>query len=85
MARGVNKVILLGNVGQNLGLKHTGSGIPVVSIRIATDESYKDRDGNKVPKTEWHNVVAWDKLAEICADYLKVGDRVYIEGSLQTR
>lgn len=85
MARGVNKVILIGNLGQDPELKYTGSGTAVCNMRIATTESYKDRDGNQVENTEWHSVVAWARLAEVCGEYLKKGSQVYIEGSLQTR
>ncbi len=85
MARGVNKVILIGNLGQDPELRYTGSGTAVCNLRIATNESYKDRDGNLVDKTEWHNVVAWDRLAEICNEYLQKGSQIYFEGSLQTR
>lgn len=83
--RGVNKVILVGNLGADPELRYTGSGTAVANFRLATSESYKDRDGNQVEKTEWHQVVAWDRLAEICGEYLKKGKQVYIEGSLQTR
>ena len=85
MARGINKVILVGNLGQDPELRYTGSGTAVCNMRIATSESYKDRDGNQVENTEWHTVVAWSRLAEICGEYLKKGRQVYIEGSLQTR
>ncbi|GAB5536578.1 MAG: single-stranded DNA-binding protein [Rubricoccaceae bacterium] len=85
MARGINKVILIGNLGQDPELRYTGSGTAVCNMRIATSESYKDRDGNQVENTEWHTVVAWSRLAEICGEYLKKGRQVYIEGSLQTR
>jgi single-strand DNA-binding protein len=85
MARGVNKVILIGNLGADPELRYTPSGTAVCNFRIATNESYKDREGNQVDKTEWHNVVAWERLAEICGEYLKKGRQVYIEGSLQTR
>jgi single-strand DNA-binding protein len=84
-SRGVNKVILVGNLGADPELRYTGSGTAVCNFNVATNESYKDRDGNMVEKTEWHRVVAWDRLAEICAEYLKKGRQVYIEGSLQTR
>ncbi|HLT46850.1 MAG TPA: single-stranded DNA-binding protein [Rubricoccaceae bacterium] len=84
-SRGVNKVILVGNLGADPELRYTGSGTAVCNFNVATNESYKDRDGNLVEKTEWHRVVAWDRLAEICAEYLKKGRQVYIEGSLQTR
>jgi single-strand DNA-binding protein len=85
MARGVNKVILIGNLGQDPELRYTGSGTAVCNMRLATNESYKDSNGEMVDKTEWHNVVAWARLAEICNEYLKKGSQVYFEGSLQTR
>jgi len=85
MARGVNKVILIGNLGEPPELRYTDSGTAVCNMRLATNESYKDRDGNLVDKTEWHNVVAWARLAEICNEYLQKGSQVYFEGSLQTR
>ncbi len=85
MARGVNKVMLIGNLGQDPEVRSTGSGTAVCNLRIATNESYKDQDGQLVEKTEWHSVVAWSRLAEICGEYLKKGSRVYFEGSLQTR
>ncbi len=85
MARGVNKVIIIGNLGQDPELRYTGNGTAVCNLRIATNESYKDQEGQLVEKTEWHSVVAWSRLAEICGEYLKKGSRVYFEGSLQTR
>jgi single-strand DNA-binding protein len=85
MARGLNKVILIGNLGQDPELRYTGNGTAVCNIRLATNESYKDADGNMVDKTEWHTIVAWSRLAEICGEYLKKGSQVYFEGSLQTR
>ena len=85
MARGVNKVILVGNLGSDPELRYTGSGTAVCNFSLATTESYKDRDGNQVENTEWHRVVAWARLAEICGEYLKKGRQVYIEGQLQTR
>lgn len=85
MARGVNKVILVGNLGQDPELRYTGSGTAVCNMRLATNESYKDSNGELVEKTEWHSVVAWARLAEICGEYLKKGSQVYFEGSLQTR
>lgn len=85
MARGVNKVILLGNLGQDPEMKYMPSGGAVVNLRIATNESYKDREGNQVERTEWHTVVMFNKLAEIAGQYLKKGRSVYIEGSLRTR
>src|SRR5690606_26687437 len=85
MARGVNKVILIGNLGQDPELRYTGSGTAVCNMRIATNEAFKDASGEWVEKTEWHSVVAWSRLAEICGEYLTKGSQVYIEGSLQTR
>ena len=85
MARAVNKVILIGNLGQDPELRYTGSGTAVCNMRLATNESYKDSNGELVEKTEWHSVVAWARLAEICGEYLKKGSQVYFEGSLQTR
>ena len=85
MARGINKVILVGNLGQDPELRYTGSGTAVCNMRVATSESYKDRDGNMVENTEWHTVVAWARLAEICGEYPKKGSQAYFEGSLQTR
>src|SRR5690606_5417695 len=83
MARGINKVILVGNLGQDPELRYTGTGTAVCNMRVATNEAYKDADGNMVEKTEWHSVVAWGRLGEICAEYLKKGSHVYVEGSLQ--
>jgi len=85
MARGVNKVILVGNLGQDPELRYTGGGTAVCNLRLATNESYKDANGEWVEKTEWHSVVAWARLAEICNEYLRKGSQVYFEGSLQTR
>ena len=85
MARGINKVILVGNLGQDPELRYTGSGTAVCNMRLATNEAYKDANGEWVDKTEWHSVVAWSRLAEICNEYLKKGSQVYFEGSLQTR
>ena len=85
MARGINKVILIGNLGQDPELRYTNSGTAVCNFRIATNESYKDSSGQMVDKTEWHNIVTWARLAEICGEYLRKGSQVYIEGSLQTR
>lgn len=82
---GVNKVILVGNLGADPEVKTLDSGTKVATIRLATSERYKDRDGNPQERTEWHNVVLWRGLAEITEKYLKKGRQVYIEGSLQTR
>jgi single-strand DNA-binding protein len=85
MARGVNKVILIGNLGQDPDLRYTGNGTPVCNMSVATNESYVDDEGNEVDNTEWHSVVAWGRLAEICDEYLSQGSQVYIEGKNQTR
>ncbi len=85
MARGINKVILVGNLGADPEVRYTPQGTAVANFNVATNESYKNRDGEMVEKTEWHRVVAWDRLAEIIGEYLKKGSQVYIEGSLQTR
>ena len=87
MARsGTNKVILVGNLGQDPDVKYTPGGAAVTTLRIATSESWKDKDtGNDQERTEWHRVVLWRRLAEIAGEYLKKGSKVYIEGSLQTR
>jgi len=81
----VNKVILVGNLGKDPELRYTASGTAVCNFSLATTESYKDRDGNKQEKTEWHNIVVWRQLAEICGKYLTKGKQIYIEGKLQTR
>ena len=80
----INKAIILGNLGKDPEVKFTPSGVAVCNFTVATSESWKDKEGNKQEKTEWHNVVAFGKLAEICGEYLKKGKQVYIEGRLQT-
>lgn len=86
MARGINKVILIGNLGKNPELRNMASGGAVVNITLATSESWKDKSsGESRERTEWHNVVFFNKLAEIVAWYLEKGSRVYVEGSLRTR
>ena len=85
MARGINKVILLGNLGKDPEVKYTPSGTPVAKLALATNERFKDKDGQWQDRTEWHNVVVWQRLAEIAGEYLKKGSKVYIEGRLQTR
>ncbi len=82
---GVNKVILVGNLGSDPTMRHTPNGTAVVNFNIATTERFTTKDGEKDSRTEWHRVVAWARLAEICNDYLKKGKQVYIEGRLQTR
>jgi single-strand DNA-binding protein len=85
MSGSVNKVILVGRLGKDPELKYTPSGAPVAKFSLATDESFKDRTGEKQNRTEWHNIVAWNKLAEICGEYLTKGKLVYIEGSIRSR
>tara|TARA_Y100001970_G_C14206745_1_gene844519 strand:+ start:1276 stop:1713 length:438 start_codon:yes stop_codon:yes gene_type:complete len=87
MARsGINKVILVGNLGQDPEVKYTAGGAAVTTLSLATSESWKDKDtGTDQEKTEWHRVVLWRRLAEIAGEYLKKGSKVYIEGQLQTR
>ena len=86
MARGVNKVILIGNLGQDPESRTTPGGTTVTNIRVATTDSWTDRQsGEKKESTEWHTVVMWNKLGEIAAEYLRKGSQVYIEGRLQTR
>jgi single-strand DNA-binding protein len=86
MAKSVNKVILVGRLGRDPELKYTASGTPFCRFSIATDDVWNDKgSGERQERTEWHNIVAWDRLAEICNQYLTKGKQVYIEGSLQTR
>lgn len=85
MAGTVNKVILIGRVGQDPEVRYTSSGSPVANFSVATDESFKSRNGEQQQHTEWHRVVAWNKLAEICGEYLTKGKLVYIEGSIRSR
>jgi single-strand DNA-binding protein len=83
--KSVNKVTLLGNLGKDPEVKYTPSGTPVAKLALATNERYKDKEGQWQDRTEWHNVVLWQRLAEIAGEYLKKGSKVYIEGKLQTR
>ena len=86
MAKSVNKVILVGRLGKDPELKYTASGTPFCRFSMATDDVWNDKSsGERQEKTEWHNIVVWDRLAEICNQYLTKGRLVYIEGSLQTR
>lgn len=82
---GVNKVILVGRLGADPELRHTADGIPVATFNVATTEIRRDKNGNKFERTEWHRVIAWRKLGEICGEYLKKGRLVYIEGKIQSR
>ena len=83
--KSVNKVILIGNLGKDPEVKYTPQGTAVAKITLATNERWKDKDGNWQDRTEWHNVVLWQRLAEIAGEYLKKGGKVYVEGRLQTR
>ncbi len=85
MSNSVNKAILVGRLGKDPEVKYTQGGTAVARFSLATDEVWKDQSGEKQQKTEWHNIVAWNKLAEICGQYLAKGRLVYIEGRLQTR
>ena len=82
---GVNKVILLGRLGADPEVRYTAGGTAVAKFNLATSETWKDKDGSKQEKTEWHRVVAFGKLGETCGEYLSKGKQVYVEGKLQTR
>ena len=82
---GVNKVILVGNLGKDPEVRHLESGNSVAHFTLATNEYYKDKQGNRVERTEWHNISAWRGLAELAEKYLKKGAQVYVEGKLRTR
>jgi len=86
MARGINKVIIVGNLGQDPEVRYTAGGAAVTNISVATSEQWKDKNtGENVVKTEWHRIVFFSRLAEIAGEYLRRGSQVYIEGKLQTR
>lgn len=80
----VNKAILVGHLGKDPVVRHTANGIPVATFSLATSESYKDERGERIEKTEWHNIVLWRSLAEVAEKYLKKGMKVYIEGKITT-
>lgn len=82
---GVNKVILVGNLGKDPEVRHLEGGATVANFPIATSETYKDKSGNRIEHTEWHNIVLWRGLAEIAEKYLRKGNQVYIEGKIKTR
>jgi single-strand DNA-binding protein len=82
--KSVNKVILVGNLGKDPEIKHTQQGKPVATFSLATNERYKDKDGQWQDRTEWHNIVLWERLAEVAGEYLKKGGKVYIEGRIRT-
>ncbi len=82
---GVNKVIIVGNLGQDPEVRYTQSGSAVANFSVATSETFTDKAGEKQERTEWHRIVAWGKTAELCGEYLQKGRQVYLEGKLQTR
>ncbi len=82
---GVNKVILVGNLGKDPELRRLENGTAVTKFSLATSDSYKDKDGNRVDQTEWHNIVLWRGLAEVAEKYLKKGSQIYIEGKIKSR
>jgi single-strand DNA-binding protein len=84
MPKSVNKVILVGNVGKDPEVKYTPSGIPVGKFSLATNERFKDKNGEFQERTEWHTIVAWQRLAEIVGEFVSKGSKVYVEGKLQT-
>ncbi|MEE4313920.1 MAG: single-stranded DNA-binding protein [Desulfofustis sp.] len=81
----INKAIIIGNLGADPEMRFTQSGAPVATFNVATTERWKDQSGAQQESTEWHRIVAWRKLAEICGEYLHKGSKVYIEGKIQTR
>ena len=86
MARGINKVILIGNLGRDPEMRYTANQQPIANLSVATSDSWTDRNTNeRTERTEWHRVVCFARLAEICGEYLRKGSKVYIEGRLQTR
>jgi single-strand DNA-binding protein len=82
--KSVNKVLLVGNLGKDPEVKYTASGIPLARFSLATSERFKDQNGEFKERTEWHSIVAWQKLAEIVGEFLSKGSKVYVEGKLQT-
>ena len=85
MAGGVNKVILVGNLGADPDMRYTPSGQGVCELRLATSESWNDKNGQRQERTEWHRIVVWGKRAEVCSKYLSKGRQIYVEGRIQTR
>lgn len=84
MPKSVNKVILVGHLGKDPEVKYTPSGTAIAKFTLATNERFKDKDGNWQDRTEWHNIVAWQRTAEVVGEYLKKGSQVYVEGRLRT-
>jgi single-strand DNA-binding protein len=85
MANGVNKTILIGNLGADPELRHTPSGASVCNFSVATNESWTDKSGEKQERTEWHRIVVWGRMGEACSKHLSKGRQVYVEGRIQTR
>jgi single-strand DNA-binding protein len=85
MANSVNKVILVGRLGKDPEVKYTQAGVPVARFTLATDESWKDQNGEKQQRTEWHNIVLWRGLAEVAEKFLRKGSQIYLEGKIRTR
>lgn len=85
MAGSLNKVMLIGHLGADPEVRHTGGGQAVANFRVATTETWNDKSGQRQEKAEWHRITVWGKLAELCGEYLKKGRQVYVEGNLQTR
>jgi single-strand DNA-binding protein len=85
MASGINKVILIGNLGGDPELRFTQGGTAVANFSVATTQAFTDKEGAKQERTEWHRIVVWSKLAEVCGEHLRKGRQVYLEGRLQTR
>lgn len=85
MARGLNKVMLIGNVGQDPEVRSTGSGTRVANVSLATTRTWNDRNGQQQEQTEWHRLVFWDKAAEIIEEYVSKGDKLYVEGRIEYR
>lgn len=82
---GVNKVILVGNLGKDPEIRYLEGGTPVANFTLATSESYKDKSGNRIDQTEWHNIVLWRGLAELAEKFLKKGSQIYLEGKIRSR
>lgn len=81
----MNKAMIIGNLGADPEIRYTQAGTPVATLSVATTERWKDKDGNPQEHTEWHRIVAWQRLAEICGEYLTKGAKIYVEGKLITR
>lgn len=85
-SKSLNKATLIGHVGKDPEVRYTGAGMPVATFTVATNESWKDRSSGQIQeRTDWHNIVVWNRLAEICGEYVKKGRRIYVEGRIQNR